>query len=113
MPVLLFLSTGQKHKHFVVMSLTLVGCVVDGLAHLLTVAMLQSENVKVYYNCILVVVVTACIAIGQIYLCMKTIERAHTPAKMWEWVKLSKNYKTALKQVCIHLPCNKRYTIYL
>ena len=34
---------------------------------------------------------------------MKTIERAHTPAKMWEWVKLSKNYETALKQVSHHV----------
>ncbi len=32
---------------------------------------------------------------------MKTIERAHQPAKMWEKVQLSDNYQTALKQVCV------------
>lgn len=36
---------------------------------------------------------------GVLYLYVKTIERAHSPAHMWEKIKLSNNYSKALEQV--------------
>ena len=37
--------------------------------------------------------------IGVLYLYVKTIERAHSPKHMWEKIKLSNNYASALQQV--------------
>lgn len=36
---------------------------------------------------------------GALYLFMKTAERAHTPAKWWERIRLSPHYATALEQL--------------
>jgi protein MAK16 len=40
---------------------------------------------------------------GKAYLYMKTIERAHTPATMWERVLLPRNYAAAIKLIDEHL----------
>ncbi|KAI5122468.1 hypothetical protein M0805_008779 [Coniferiporia weirii] len=36
---------------------------------------------------------------GALYLYVKTIERAHSPKHMWERIKLSNNYASALQQI--------------
>lgn len=36
---------------------------------------------------------------GKLSLLMKTVERAHTPATLWEKIELDANYSLALEQV--------------
>lgn len=49
---------------------------------------------------------------GICYLYMKTIERAHTPAKLWERIKLSRNYTEALSQIDDILQFSPKFQIH-
>lgn len=49
---------------------------------------------------------------GVLYLYMKTIERAHTPAKMWEKIPLSSDYSKALEQIDKELVYWPNFTIH-
>ncbi|KAL9045909.1 MAG: hypothetical protein Q9214_001131 [Letrouitia sp. 1 TL-2023] len=49
---------------------------------------------------------------GVLYLYMKTAERAHMPAKLWERIKLSSNYAKALEQVDTRLAYWPKYLVH-
>ena len=49
---------------------------------------------------------------GICYLYMKTIERAHTPKKLWEKIKLPANYMKALEIVSTQLEHFPKYLVH-
>lgn len=49
---------------------------------------------------------------GVLYLYMKTIERAHMPSKLWERVKLPRNYLKAIEIIDKHLMYWPKYLVH-
>jgi len=37
--------------------------------------------------------------VGALFLCLKSVERSHTPADMWQLIQLHDNYEAAFHQV--------------
>lgn len=49
---------------------------------------------------------------GRLYLCTKSIERAHLPSRLWDRVRLSRNYAKALEQVSDALEFWPKYLVH-